>query len=331
MEPLIARGTVGGYMPCPAPRHLAAPARLRCLVTLVGCSWVWACDAVPPSIDVTGGVPDPEIAPLEQHRTGPVSEAESPKAGQRVTYTISRGGTLRNVANLYKLYHHEIIELNPRLDPDQELEPNTEVVVFRDRGGRSESVGYPHDGGLDHGLPMLDGPGRKITAERWKTWATRDTVAQLDHVLRRWAEVEPKAPPVLVGNLSSRDGGPLSPHKSHQSGRDVDLSYLTKWNGKDAVTWQHIGSDNFDAELTWRLLKLLTQEARVEVIYMDRRIQKLLLEHAKRHDTIRKARLPNWLEVAGSVEDALIRHVPGHQDHFHVRFACPADDRKCRS
>jgi murein endopeptidase len=291
--------------------------------------WCWfsACEPVAPPTDQ----PPPEAA-LERRQAVPVvPDRAADNSGHPITYTISRGGTLRNVANLYKLYHHEIAQLNPALDPDRELEPSTEVVVFRDLGRPSESVGYPHEGEIDNALPMVDGPGRKITAERWKTWATRNTVDQLDRVLERWAEVEPSAPPVLIGNLSSREGGPLSPHKSHQSGRDVDLSYITKWNGKDRVNWQHVTADNLDPELTWRLIKLITQDAEVEVIYMDRRIQRMLLDHAKRHGTIRRARLGNWLEVAGGSDEPLIRHVAGHQDHFHVRFACPAGSRKCRS
>lgn len=290
-------------------------------------SWLSACEPVAPPPEE-----QPPEAALERRQAQPVvPEAPKDKSAHAITYTISRGGTLRNVANLYKLYHHEIAELNPAVNPDRELEPNTEVVVFRDVGQPSESIGYPYQGEIDNALPMVDGPGRRITAERWKTWATRRTVDQLDHVLKRWAEIEPKAPPVLIGNLSSREGGPLAPHKSHQSGRDVDLSYITKWNGTDRVTWQHVTADNLDAELTWRLLKLITRDAEVEVIYMDRRIQKLLLEHAKRHGTIRNARLGNWLEVAGGSEQPLIRHVAGHQDHFHVRFACPEGSRKCRS
>lgn len=267
---------------------------------------------------------------LERRR----SETETPERAEPaplITYRISRGGTLRNVANLYKLHHHEVVALNPEITPDQELEPATEVVVFRDLGKPSESIGLPHDGSILNAIPMLDGPGRKITAERWKTWATRATVQQLDRVLQRWTQLEPSAPPVLVGNLSARTGGTLEPHKSHQSGRDVDLSYITRWDGKEKVMWQRVDASNLDAELTWRLLKLLTREASVEVIYMDRSLQKLLLDHARRHGTIRGARLPDWLEIAGSSKDALIRHVAGHRDHFHVRFACPADNRRCRS
>lgn len=259
-------------------------------------------------------------------REGP---RDAPK-GREITYTIARGGSLRQVANLYKIFHHEIIALNPGTDPDLQLGPSTELVVFRDTGKASESIGLPHDGRVVGGWPLPDGPGRKIMAERWKTWASRDTIEQLDHVLNRWAELQPNGPPILIGNLSTREGGPIEPHKSHQSGRDADLSYVAQWDGKSTVTWQHVTPETLDPELTWKLLRLLVKEARVEAFFIDRSLQRVLLAHAQKTGSIRSSRLAQWLEVAGGGKDALIRHVAGHRDHLHVRFACPANNPRCK-
>lgn len=275
-----------------------------------------------------------EETALKRSETRQPSQAQeapqnAPK-GREITYTIARGGSLRQVANLYKLYHHEIIALNPGSDPDTQLGPSTELVVFRDSGKTSESVGLPHDGRVVGAWPLPDGPGRKIMAERWKTWASRDTVEQLDRLLTRWAELQPNGPPILVGNLSARAGGPLEPHKSHQSGRDADLSYVAKWDGKSAVTWQHVTPETMDAELTWKLLRLIAKEAAVEAFFIDRSLQRVLLAHAQKTGSIRKSRLAQWLEVAGGGNDALIRHVAGHKDHIHVRFACPANNPRCK-
>lgn len=275
--------------------------------------------------------PANDDAPPSLERRERRSTAPAPKPTE-VRYTILRGGTLRNVANLYKLHHHEIFALNPGIDPEEDLLPDTEVVVYRDLREPSESVGLPHDGRVLGAVPLPDGEGRKITAERWKTWATRSTVEQLDRVLKRWDELMPQGPPVLVGNLSARRGGPLAPHKTHQSGRDVDLSYIARREGKEPVIWQHMNARNLDASATWKLLKLLTQEARVETIFIDRNLQRALLAHARQHNTIRASRLGKWLEVAdGGSERSLIRHVPGHADHIHVRFACPKAETRCRS
>jgi murein endopeptidase len=285
-----------------------------------------ACSALnPPSADEEAALKRSDVKEVESAEPTPET-----RESRQVTYRIVRGGSLRQVANLYKLYHHEIIALNPDTDPDAQLAPNTELVVFRDTGKESESVGFPHDGRLVGAWPLPDGPGRKIMAERWKTWGSKSMIQQLDRVLTRWSDIEPQGPPVLVGNLSTRSGGPLDPHKSHQSGRDADLSYMAKWDGKSAVTWQHVTPETIDPELTWKLLRLLAKEAKVEAFFIDRSLQRVLLTHAQKTGSIRTARLAQWLEVASGNDEALIRHVPGHKDHFHVRFACPENANRCK-
>ncbi len=305
-----------------APRTLRGGAAVGLILALVGCSQQ---DESTPSLS------SKEQAPRQDEDQTKPKHRRSESA---ITYTIARGGTLLNVANLYKLHHHEIIELNPDIDPDANLGPETEVVVYDAPNRDSESVGAPHRGEIIGAVPMSNGPGRVITAERWKTWATRATVEQLDGVLQRWAKRFPDGPPVLVGNLSARRGGPLAPHKTHQSGRDVDLSYIAKWDGKSRVVWQKMNAANLDAAKTWVLLKTLVAHADIEAIFIDRSLQKVLLRHAKRNGTVRQNRLDRWLEVAAKGakrREALIRHVPGHDDHIHVRFACRPDEKRCES
>lgn len=320
---------------CFAQRPEAEAQSLRLKIILV-ISAIFSLSACSVGCSPESATPEQEthVPEAAKHAERPVVRApKTKKPGDSVVYTIARGGTLINVANLYKLYHHEVVALNPDVPKDQDLGVDSEVVVYRHQGEDSESIGLPHDGSLVGGMPMMDGPGRKITAERWKTWATRHTVLQLDRVLRLWAKREKGAPPVLVSNLSARQGGVLSPHKTHQSGRDVDLSYITRWDGKRPVTWQHVTAQNLDARRTWALLKLLVKEADVEVMFIDRNLQKVLLAHAKKHGTVRSSRLPRWLEVAKGKgpNGPIIKHVPGHTDHIHVRFRCRPTEGRCRS
>lgn len=298
----------------------------------------WAIGAV---VAVAGCAEDqekrhPPLQVIERTAPAPSVPCQPNRSAQNVpetsTYRIQRGGTLRNVANLYKIHHHEIVAMNPGVDPDERLAPLTPVITHRSNGEASVSIGLPHAGRIENAMPMMDGPGRIISAKRWKTWATRTTVRQLDAVLREWKREFPEAPPVLVGNLSSRHGGALDPHKTHQSGRDVDLGYILKWDGKSAVRWQQADASNFDAARTWALLQLLVRSAPVEVVFADRSVQRLLLEYARTHGVIRKSRLGGWLQVAASDgRRSLVRHVPGHRDHFHVRFACSAAELDCES
>lgn len=309
---------------------LRVPDRVRHRLTIGFVAVSLSCSKQPTEEPTPGLSAPEELAPKPD--PPPPPKARRPK--HAITYTVARGGTLLNVANLYKLHHHEIITLNPEIDPNEALAPSTEVVVYDASSVDSESVGLPHSGSVLGGIPMSNGPGRIITAERWKTWATRATVSQLDSILRRWDDRFPSGPPVLVGNLSARHGGPLEPHQTHQSGRDVDLSYVAKWDGKSRVTWQKMNANNLDASKTWALLELIVAHAEVEAIFIDRSIQKLLLTHARRSGHSNNQRRRSWLEVGAGKKQgkrSLIRHVPGHDDHMHVRFACRPDEKRCRS
>lgn len=275
--------------------------------------------------------------PLSARQTAKDPEPTRPAAparrrrGPQITYTVARGGTLLNIANLYKLDHDDVIALNPEIDPEKDLQPNTEVVIYERGDEPSESIGLPHDGRIRGAMPFANGPGRKITAERWKTWGSENTLRQLDQVLVRWAREHADWPEVLVGNISTRFGGPMQPHKTHQSGRDVDLGYVSRPSSDGR--WQKMNAKNLDADKTWTLIQLFISEANVEVIYADRKIQQLLLRVAQKRPRVRAQQLREWFEVAPGAKrgETLIRHVPDHDDHFHVRFACSGTEKQCRS
>jgi len=253
---------------------------------------------------------------------------------ETIHYTVKEGGSLKDIANLFKLHHHEIRELNPGIDPDDELPPLAKVVVYRrDPKDRSESIGLPSAGSIHGGVPVLRGPGRLLKMTPWKGWGTASTVTLLDHVLREWARRSPGVQPILVGNLSSRTGGHLPPHATHQSGRDVDLGYPQKLSASAELIWRSMDADNLDRGETWALLKLLDDTKAVEVIYMDRAIQKLLYDHARSRLSMSTRELARWFEYPRPTGSGspLIRHVRGHTDHLHVRFSCQPHESRCRS
>lgn len=292
--------------------------------------------------------PEPAIAPDE---AAPAAEPVAPEPAEPeptkwvkqewaegveppdvVKYKIRYGGTLRKVANLFKIFHHEIEALNPGVGIDKQLSPGTPVVVYRRSGDElSESVGYPGVGSLHGAVPLMDGPGRTLKMIPWKSWATAHTVMTLDRALNQWAERFPEEQTVLVGNMSSREGGKLQPHSSHQSGRDVDLGYMQRGKVLEEHNWRKMNADNLDAGLTWELLKLLVETGGVEVIFIDKSIQELLHAWAVKHKPVPAGELSRWLQHPRGSGRALIQHVPGHVDHMHVRFACPPGQERCKT
>ncbi len=280
----------------------------------------------------------PAAEPLPHGRVIPAPPApdwpsgfEPPKV---VTYTVRNGGTLENVANLHKIYHHEIKALNPNTPFDKELPAGTKVVVYRaERAKPSASLGAPGDGRLEGGVPMPDGPGRILKMIPWKSWGTAHTVAVLDQVLRTWAETHPDALPILVGNLSAPTGGKLPPHATHQSGRDVDLGYPQKPGVEKEYNWRAIDARLLDPAMAWSLLEILAKTRAVEVVFIDRSIQKLLYDYAVETGRYTQRQLARWMEYPRPTGSGspFIQHVRGHVDHLHVRVACHPDDRRCIS
>ncbi|MEE9382665.1 MAG: penicillin-insensitive murein endopeptidase [Nannocystaceae bacterium] len=296
-----------------------------------------ASDAVAPIATQDDDLSPTPVPTGPARRKGPwydANWAEDLDLPRTVTYAIRSGGSLKNVANLFKIYHHEIVGLNPGIGLDQLLGARTNVVVYRGTPqGPSNSLGYPGDGKLQGGVPMIAGDGRSLRHIPWKSFASAATIAMLDRVLSSWPTREPGAHAVLVGNLSQREGGRLRPHRSHQSGRDFDLSYIQREGVYDELNWREMTSTNLDAERTWSLIKLLVESRATEVMFIDRGIQRLLYDHALAQGTLPKRDLGQWLQYPRSTprENTLIQHVPGHVDHLHVRFGCPANEMECRS
>jgi len=59
-------------------------------------------------------------------------------------------------------------------------------------------------------------------------WGTQETVDFLIAAANKVNEQFPGTPKMYIGDISSQGGGRLNRHVSHQSGRDVDVSYFMK-------------------------------------------------------------------------------------------------------
>jgi penicillin-insensitive murein endopeptidase len=124
---------------------------------------------------------------------------------------------------------------------------------------------------------------------------------------------------MYIGHISGRRGGHLSPHVSHQAGRDVDVSYY--YLPGEAKWYATARASNLDRERTWAFVKTLVTDTDVELILMDRSVQKLVREFALSHGENR-----DWVDQLFEGTDTLpplIRHAKGHATHIHVRFYNP--------
>jgi LysM domain/Penicillin-insensitive murein endopeptidase len=187
----------------------------------------------------------------------------------------------------------------------------------------SMSVGNPNAGLLVNGHNAqksdLYAPVAPGTA-----WGTEETLAYLDAALRQVHTRIADTQALQLGDISARSGGPISPHLSHQSGRDVDIAYF--YVGEQR--WYRRGNaENLDLPRNWAFIRALVTETDVELIFMDTAIQALLRDYAL---SIGENRA--WVEglFGGGGQRAIIRYARGHATHVHVRFYNPVAQETAR-
>ena len=187
----------------------------------------------------------------------------------------------------------------------------------------SMSVGTPSAGMLLNGRNAekseLYAPVAKGTA-----WGTDETIRYLDAALGKVHAAIPDTPPLPLGDISAERGGPISPHVSHQSGRDLDIGYFYRGDQR----WYRRGTaQNLDLERNWAFVRALVTETDVDLIFIDRSIQLLIKDYALTHGEDRA-----WVEslFGGSGQRAIVRHARGHATHIHVRFFNPVAQETAR-
>lgn len=156
-------------------------------------------------------------------------------------------------------------------------------------------------------------------------WGTEETLSYLERALRKVHEEIANTPPLQLGDISVEKGGPISPHVSHQAGRDVDIAYFYL---KDARWYRRGNAQNLDLARNWAFVRALLSETDVEMILIDHSIQALLREHA-----LSIGEDPVWVDGifrgSGGLRP-LIRHARGHATHIHVRFFNPQAQETAR-
>lgn len=181
----------------------------------------------------------------------------------------------------------------------------------------SLSIGLPNNGRLLNGVQPEDGAYFEVVVPDF-TWGTAEMVAYLETAVKAVHAAHPNTPPLHVGHISAPGGGYLSPHLSHQSGRDVDLGY---YYTKKRAWYRRATWDTLDVPRTWTLVKAMVTQTDVEMILIDSSIQSLLKKYA-----LAQGEDKLWVHKVfnGSAErPAIIRHVRGHATHIHARFFSP--------
>ena len=204
--------------------------------------------------------------------------------------------------------------------------------------GLSGSVGVPHGGFLTGAKELpSDGRGYKWKSSADHHWGLPRLVGLIEESAGKVDEARSGTRPLHVGELSARGGGALMPkHRSHRTGRDVDLLfYLTTLEGVPVANdgFVKIGPDGlglstsgrfvrFDVDREWLLIRSLvdSKQAHVQWVFVSRILEALMVEHA-----IALGEPAELIQRAQTVMQQPGDSLP-HDDHIHVRVACEADE-----
>lgn len=192
--------------------------------------------------------------------------------------------------------------------------------------GPSTSIGRPALGCQSGAiaLPLHHHGYQVLRPQRNRFYGQPDLIAFITGLADRMAPLGHGD--ILVGDMSQPRGGPMpSGHASHQSGRDVDLWLrfarmpLTEAElaAPKPVVMVRSGAHLVDPKV-WGtaqedLIRLAAQSPNVERIFVNPAIKASLCS--------RFGDQTAWLRV--------IRPWFGHDEHIHVRLACPAGDSQC--
>ncbi len=231
---------------------------------------------------------------------------------------------------------------SPALTPEPAAKAATEALRIDWERYESVSIRNPNDGSLRGGVPLpLTAPGLRFSPSRDPDarYGTVEVVRALVEAAAR-VDRELGGLPVTINDLSLRDGGPIPRHRSHQSGRDVDVLFHqlddqgTPIESVGAffdpegvgIDFKDLSTPTDDVRLRldipriWLFLQALIEgeHAELQNIYVAEHIRTLLLRHA------RSIGAPN--ATVARFEALTCQPSYPHDDHFHFRFFCTPED-----
>jgi penicillin-insensitive murein DD-endopeptidase len=199
---------------------------------------------------------------------------------------------------------------------------------------KPRSIGTPTEGRLENGVELPQSSSLKLKRPSGPRWGLAELVGLLERGAKR-VELRFPGSVLLVGDLSRRGGGDVAGHRSHESGRDADVAfYFVDALGRPVESRHFRAVDrrgraldapslSFDDARNWALVEawITDPNARVEHIFVATPIRARLLAHARKRGV--------YLPVLHRASLALKQPSRGlpHDDHFHVRIACPKSQR----
>jgi LysM repeat protein len=212
-------------------------------------------------------------------------------------------------------------ESDPSEDDDDGVVVGRSSVGASTRGKLVGAVQLPHDKTY-----YLRHPKRAWGAPH-VVGSTREAIASVKHKY-------PRVHRLAIGDISAQRGGRLSGHRSHQTGRDVDLGlYFVRPPPSYPKRFVTADAGKLDLAATWALVDAFYRQSKRPggpvAIFLDFELQGRLYQWARKHGVSRRVLLEVFQYPHGRwTRKGLVRHEPAHDDHLHVRFGSPPRTRE---
>ncbi len=195
-------------------------------------------------------------------------------------------------------------------------------------GAVAQAIGQ-YDRGCVAGARKLpvDGAGwQAMRLSRNRFWGHPTLVAYIEKLAADLTRLDGSRG-LLVGDMAQPIGGPLlGGHASHQTGLDADFWYAPMpGHTLSAVEREHTAAQNVVDQATLTVDKALWTEAHAKLLRRAASYPEVARIFV--HPAVKKA----LCDAAGAERGWLFKIRPWfkHDDHFHVRLACPPGSPSC--
>lgn len=198
--------------------------------------------------------------------------------------------------------------------------------VTRPVTGAAHSIGKPSAGCLTGAQSLAaDGPGYRVMRITRRRFYGHPELVRFLEGIGKAAEGHHLAP-ILIGDMGLPRGGPLpSGHISHQIGLDADIWYFPAPSGNlslderekiDSPSMLSADKQGLDAK-KWGV----QQEWILQQAASTQEVDRIFVNPVIKRELCIKDPGAHWLHK--------LRPWWGHDDHWHVRMKCPANDTAC--
>lgn len=199
---------------------------------------------------------------------------------------------------------------------------------------QSGSIGLPHEGTLRGGVPLGE---TSLPLARLRDNDRRFAHPALARILLAAAKgTGLRDSPLVLGDVAGPAGGEISGHRSHRTGRDVDvLFYFRDLAGNpvrspdflvvapDGLAWDKANQRwlRFDDARNWAFVRAIVtnHEAPIHWVFIHRALRERLLRYA--------SAAGEEPAVIYEASERMAQPMPSgpHDDHFHVRIGCTSE------